>query len=335
MQATDHSPLDLANRNPSFHSLWGPDYGQQQGVFGINQGLTPHRAPTPTQPTTAILHGNCLDRLSELESESVHLLITDPPYFLDGLDDSWKKGKSEPISSGSVEGLPPGMKFDPKQGKALQRFIARVGRAVMPVLKPGAFAIWFSQPRLVHRMGVGLEDAGFEIRDVYAWHYTHRAQGKAFSMDHFVNQMKVPDEYKTEMLAKLGGRKPAQLRLQFESIILAQRPRNGTLVQNWLEHETGLADLSVLLNGLTPSTVMDVEKPPKAQYNGHLSVKPVRLLRHLISIFSAPGQTVLDPFLGSGTTAIAATQLNRSCIGIEVNSDYVKIAKRRLREETL
>ena len=335
MLKTDNSTSDATDRHPKFNLLWDGDTDQPQALFGVNQTTTVPKPTASVQPFTMLLQGDCLHRLREVKPESVHLLITDPPYFLDGLDDAWKKGVVEPRPTGAVEGLPPGMKFDPRQGKVLQRFIAKVGRAVMPTLKPGAFALWFSQPRLVHRMGVGLEDAGFEIRDVYAWHYTQRAQGKAFSMDHFVNQMKVPPETKAEMLAQLGGRKTAQLRPQFESIILAQRPGSGTLVRNWLEHETGLADLNVLLNGLTPSTVMDVEKPIKAQYNAHLSVKPVRLLRHLISIFSKPGQTVLDPFLGSGTTAVAAQQLDRSCIGIEINSEYIQTANRRLREETL
>ncbi len=56
-------------------------------------------------------------------------------------------------------------------------------------MKPGAFAVFFSQPRLSHRMAIGLEDAGFEIRDLCAWHFTHRAQFKAFTMDHFVHRM--------------------------------------------------------------------------------------------------------------------------------------------------
>lgn len=335
MLNNDQSLREATDGRAEFDLRWGGDADQSQALLGINRGLTVPHSSASVQPFTQLLVGDCIDRLREVERESVHFLATDPPYFLDGLDASWKKGSVDQQSTGAVEGLPPGMKFDPRQGKVLQRFIAQVGRLVMRTLKPGAFAIWFSQPRLAHRMGVGLEDAGFEVRDVYAWHYTQRAQGKAFSMDHFVHRMKVPTETKDEILTKLAGRKTAQLRPQFESIILAQRPFNGTLVRNWLDHETGLADLSVMLNGLTPSTVMDVEKPLKARYNEHLSVKPVRLMRHLISIFSKPGQTVLDPFLGSGTTAVAAQQLHRSCIGIEINPDYIEIAKRRLREETL
>ena len=295
-------------------------------------------APSYTAPTAQtfsdIKPGDCLDKLKEIDLESVHLVITDPPYFLDGLDTSWKKGGKDAIkTTGLVGGLPVGMKFDPRQGKALQQFIGQVAEAMLPVMKPGAFAVVFSQPRLAHRMAVGLEDAGFEIRDLLAWRYTKRAQFKAFSMDHFVDRMKISKGDKEKTKRILMGRKTPQLRPQFEAMILAQKPKQGTFAGNWMRHKTGLIDARATLDGTVPNTVMTVEKPTKSQYNGHLTVKPVKLIEHLINVFSVPGQVVLDPFLGSGTTAIAALNTERSCIGIEVNEDYIKIAENRLQEK--
>ncbi len=69
--------------------------------------------------------------MSELEPESIHLVITDPPYFLDGLDSNWKKGKDKAKrGTGVIGSLPVGMKFDPKQGIALQRFIKKVSETM-------------------------------------------------------------------------------------------------------------------------------------------------------------------------------------------------------------
>ena len=282
-----------------------------------------------------LMYGDCRDKLLGVEPESVHLVVTDPPYFLDGLDDEWKKGRADSVrGTGSVGGLPVGMKFDPKQGVALQHFIFDVGSKMMPVLAPGAFVIVFSQPRLAHRMAVGLEDAGFEIRDLLAWHFTRRAQFKAFSMDHFVDKMSIPTREKNQVKRKLRGRKTPQLRPQFEAIIMAQKPRIGTFVDNWLKYRTGLINAKASLDdGFAPNTVMTVEKPARGQYNGHLTVKPVRLIEHLIRLFSVTGQMVLDPFLGSGTTAVAADRTGRSCIGIEINKDYIAIAKNRIKME--
>lgn len=277
--------------------------------------------------------GDCLTLLPTLDAASVHLVITDPPYFLDGLDTGWRKGRGVCArATGTVGGLPVGMKFDPRQGRDLQAFIARAGTAALRTMKPGAFTIVFSQPRLAHRMAVGLEDAGFEIRDLYAWRFTRRAQFKAFAMDHFVDRMDRPAPDREAVKRQLRGRKTPQLRPQFEAMILAQKPREGTFVENWLAHETGLIDASATLDGTTPATIMTVEKPARARFNTHLTVKPLALIEHLIRLFSLPGQTVLDPFLGSGTTALAAVHTGRVCIGIEIEADYIAIAERRLRE---
>ena len=116
----------------------------------------------------------------------------------------------------------------------------------------------------------------------------------------------------------------------YEPIICAQKPREGRYVDNWLEHEVGLIDASQRLNGNVPSTVMEVEKPINEKWNTHPTTKPVKLCEHLIKVFSLPGQTVLDPFLGSGTTAVAAEKSGRTCMGIEINQEYADIAKRRL-----
>ena len=274
---------------------------------------------------------NCLDFLPTLDKDSVHLVITDPPYFLDGFDNNWKKGQLLiKEKTGVIGGLPVGMKFDPRQGIALQKFMTEVSNLMYPVMKPGAFAVVFSQPRLAHRMAIALENANFEIRDLYAWHFNRRSQPKAFSMNHFVRQMDKSDDEKKELIEKLQGRKTPQLRPQFEVMILAQKPRIGTFIENWMAHETGLIDIEASLDGKTPTTIMTVEKPSRSQIKGHLTVKPVRLIEHLIKLFSIPGQTVLDPFLGSGTTAVAAKKLGRLCIGIEINPEYVSIAKRRI-----
>jgi site-specific DNA-methyltransferase (adenine-specific) len=65
--------------------------------------------------------------------------------------------------------------------------------------------------------------------------------------------------------------------------------------------------------------------------NHHPTVKPLKLLSYLITLGSREGDLVLDPFVGSGTTYIAATQLHRACIGIELNPEYLEIAKARVK----
>ena len=261
------------------------------------------------------------------------MVLTDPPYFLDGLDGDWKKGNGGRRGTGSVGGLPVGMKFDTTQGRRLQEFMEPVASKLLCILKPGGFSLVFSAPRLMHRMAVAFEDAGFEIRDIYAWRFTKRAQFKAFSMDHFIAKRDdLTASAKKEILKKMSGRKTPQLRPQFEAILCAQKPREGTFVDNWIQHEIGLIDATETLKGKVPATVMTIEKDDKAKYNGHLTPKPLQICEHLIRLFTKSGQTVLDPFVGSGTTCVAAHRSGRHSIGIDINPEYIQIAKQRVEE---
>lgn len=63
----------------------------------------------------------------------------------------------------------------------------------------------------------------------------------------------------------------------------------------------------------------------------HPSTKPLSLMRDLVFLFSDPNETILDPFLGSGTTLVAAKSLGRNGIGIEIDEKYCEVAAERLR----
>ncbi len=67
----------------------------------------------------------------------------------------------------------------------------------------------------------------------------------------------------------------------------------------------------------------------------HHTQKPVQLMKKLLRVCSGDDSIVLDPFAGSGTTCVAAKQLGRKYIGIEINPDYCKIAEDRVRQEEL
>lgn len=283
----------------------------------------------------ALRTGDCREMLADFDEGSVHLVVTDPPYFLDRLDCSWNEQDIERSRKNAdvIGGLPVGMKFDREQARNLQTFLYPVAAQLLRVLKPGGFLLLFAAPRLCHRAAVAVEDAGFEIRDLFAWRFTKKAQFKAFTMDHFVKRRNsLTSQQQEKVLRALDGRRTPQLRPQFEAILCAQKPREGTFVDNWLTHRTGLIDVRHSLTGRVPETVMTVEKEVKDRFNGHLTPKPVTLCEHLIRIFSAEGQTVLDPFVGSGTTCLAAQRTQRASIGIDINPEYIEIARNRLKE---
>ncbi|MGQ4810502.1 Modification methylase HindIII [Candidatus Entotheonellaceae bacterium PAL068K] len=204
------------------------------GMFDdVLKNIVGDRSPETWIETAA---GDCRELLGKLDAGSVHFVVTDPPYFLDGLDSDWDDGRirDSQAKAGGVGGLPVGMKFDTRQGRAFQDFMQPVALELLRVLVPGGFFVCFSQPRLYHRLAVACEDAGFEIRELLAWHYTRKAQFKAFSQDHFVKRMKIPARDKRQIIKALHGCKTPQLRPQFEAMMLAQKPREGTCVDNWL-----------------------------------------------------------------------------------------------------
>lgn len=72
-----------------------------------------------------------------------------------------------------------------------------------------------------------------------------------------------------------------------------------------------------------------------AERTDHATQKPLKVMKWLVNHWSFPEQTILDPFMGSGTTLVAAKLLGRRAIGIEINEDYCRIAVERLRQGVL
>ena len=83
-----------------------------------------------------------------------------------------------------------------------------------------------------------------------------------------------------------------------------------------------------------PSNMISCSKVPQDKLV-HSCQKPVSLMAYLIENSTVPGETVLDPFLGSGSTAIAAIGNNRKFIGFEIDPKTYEIAIRRMREDAM
>jgi DNA modification methylase len=75
-------------------------------------------------------------------------------------------------------------------------------------------------------------------------------------------------------------------------------------------------------------------KKERGEGNNHPTVKPVSLIKYLVSLITPPDGVCLDPFMGSGTTAVACIKTNRKYIGFELLEEYCKIAEKRISETT-
>jgi DNA modification methylase len=91
----------------------------------------------------------------------------------------------------------------------------------------------------------------------------------------------------------------------------------------------------VFSNG-RPKSVIDAKRPSPSEDYGHPTCKPVGLIETLAnSVDDGSDGIILDPFMGSGTTGVAAKNLNRSFIGIELDDNYYNIATKRITKEQL
>ncbi|PXF50279.1 MAG: site-specific DNA-methyltransferase [Candidatus Methanophagaceae archaeon] len=302
-----------------------------------------------------ILCGDAEKILPEIEDCSIDLVLTDPPYFLDKMDNHWSHKTVSTLTDycRTVKSLPPVMKFDKEQGKRFYKWFLKISKELQRVLKPGGFFFSFSSPRLYHRMASAVDDAGFLIRDCFIWLYTQN-QPKAMSLNHFIEKLNCDGETKNELKERLNGWKTPQIKSCFEPIVLAQKECEKTFLNNILKHNVGLLNTSVKIGvgervgeGMFPANVVTTQeiseavdrcfllpkpsKDEKGVFNTHRTVKPLAICEHLIKLTTFSEEAVvLDPFVGSGTTAVAAKKLGRKFVGIDSNREYVEVALRRL-----
>ena len=297
-----------------------------------------------------IIHGDSVFELKKIQDNSIDVVVTDPPYFLDKLDSTWDRNKVHSENNMlTVTSLPSGMVFSREQGVNLYNWYLDISKEILRVLKPGGFFFSFSSPRLYHRMASAVDDAGFEIRDGFIWLYTQN-QVKAMSLNHVIKRMNITDSEKENLIKRLSGWKTPQIKSCFEPIVMGQKPKEKDFLNNIQTYEVGLFNTNAMIgenmypaNALSTEEISEVidrvfliAKPTKAEkgdYNDHKTVKPVSICEHLIRLTAfSKDAVVLDPFMGSGTTAVAAKKNKVHFIGIELNQSHIDIANKRLQE---
>lgn len=306
-----------------------------------------------------LLEGDALALLAKLPEDSLDSVVTDPPYGIGFHSEAW-----DGVDIRRAVGRD-GARLGP--GAAFAAWTSRWALACLRVLKPGGHLLAFGAPRRFHRLTVGIEDGGFEIRDVVLWLH---AQG-------------------TPKSHKLPGGLGTQLKPAYEPVLLARKPLEGTTRDNLAAWGAGALNTAAVHSGefwpaplaLThaagctqdrcsldcPASLVDRMRPdllpsrlcfcakankdereagcdelplrndllysrpsPRLRRNIHPTVKPLALMRWLVRLTVPPDGTVLDPFAGSGSTGIATVMERRTFLGLERRADYVDIACARL-----
>ena len=195
-------------------------------------------------------------------------------------------------------------------------------------MKKGASLFVFGARRTIHRAIVALEDAGFLLRDVLIW--------KKDSAHHRSQRLEIVLNRRgeTAFAEKWQGWRIGNLAPIYEPIAWLFKPYDHTITDNIIENEVGGMNVAAcLINGKSPTNVLEIDFRADEE-RVHEAQKPVALMEYLIRLTTIENQVVLDPFIGSGTTAIACHNLNRRFIGFEINESYYDDAIRRLETET-
>ena len=288
--------------------------------------------------------GDCREVMREIPSDYISACITDPPYNYEFIGHKWDDSevqrriervgtkdsktlvKNIPYGSGLAGGVRNERWYQRNRENILdyEKWCLEWGTELYRICKPGATVLVFNSTRTVARVQVALESAGFYARDIVVY---RRLSG-------------IPKGVNIEkQLEKKGYKNPelwhgwhSCLRNEWEAICVLQKPLVNNYLETLLEYGTGLFYTKDDLGGFQSNILENIPRKKSDEFNIHCTVKPLALMKKLIEIFvpRIEGSILLDPFAGSGTTLVAAKELNINYIGIEVVPNYVEIIKRRL-----
>lgn len=267
-----------------------------------------------------VLLGDCLEKLKTIQSESINLIYLDPPFFTQKKHTLKTRDNAKSYT------------FDDSWDCIIdyQQYI---------------------KDRLLecHRV---LKESGsiFLHCDKSASHYLRIALDEVFGMHNF--QSEIIWNYKRWSNSKVGLLNNHQniyfysktKQFKFNTIytdyspttnvdqILQERVRNENAKSVYKTDENGNVVTGKEKKGVPLSDVWHIPflNPKAKERTGYPTQKPILLLEQIIKIVTNEGDTVLDPFCGSGTTLVAANLLNRKFIGIDQSEDAIKLTKKRL-----
>lgn len=293
-----------------------------------------------------IILGDSIELVKQFSTDSIHAIISDIPYGI-GCDnwDILHNNTNTAYGGTSSAQLAAGKLFK-RRGKPLngwseadkripleyQEWCTSWASDWLRILKPGGSCFIFAGRRYAHRCIVAMEDVGFTFKDMLSWEKDTAPQ-RAQRLSAIYERRN--DEINEK---KWAGWRVANLRPLFEPILWFQKPykTGGTIATNVLENEVGAWNEQALQkynfqmgDNATLSNMLKVQIT-SADHGKHIAQKPLQLMELLISLVTIEGQVVLDPFMGSGTTCLAAQKLKRHYIGIDIDPQSVQVANERL-----
>lgn len=262
-----------------------------------------------------ILLGDCGEILKDFPDNSIDLIFTSPPYA-----DQRQR---------TYGGVSP--------DKYVDWFLPKT-KQFLRVLKPTGTFILNIKERVVNgerhtyviELILQMRKQGWLWTEEFIWHKKNSYPGKwpnrfRDNWERLIqfNKSKNFNMYQESVMIPVGDWAKDRLAKLSETDQIRDESKVGSgfgkNVSNWLGRDK-----------VYPTNV--IHMATECTNKNHSAVFPLELPKWFIKLFTKPGDIVLDPFIGSGTTALAALQLGRKYIGIDVNPEYIEISRKRVTE---
>lgn len=277
-----------------------------------------------------IYNEDCLEGMKRISDESIDCILTDPPY-------QYLKGQKLDIPFGE------------------NTFFNEVKR----VLKPGGFIVMFGRGTAFYRWNTMLADLGFTFKEEIVWdkrystspllplHRVHETVSLHCKGKGKINKVKVPylemKQYDIDaIVADVKRMKSILHNTSSLNAVLAYIEDNNKevncsegyapKVQHKMRYRSNrcVSVMQGIKDGMNEKSII---RQVRDHYNTiHPTQKPVRLLERLLNIVCDTNTLVLDPFMGSGSTAVACINTGRNYIGFEIDKEYYNKACERIED---
>lgn len=245
-----------------------------------------------------LIHGDSLKELKKIKSGSIDFIFSDPPYFLSNNGISCQNGRMVSVNKG---------KWDKSNGflenvKFHHEWINECKR----ILKPNGSIAISGTYHSIYQCGYILQELGFKIINDITWFKPNGAPClacKNFTASH-------------------------------ETIIIASSSDKSKHTFNYAEMKNwNVNNDSINHQGKQMRSVWSIPLTPQSEktHGKHPTQKPLELLKRIITAMTNEGDSVLDPFVGSGTTGVVCKMLKRNFIGIEMEKKYINLSNKRIK----
>jgi modification methylase len=250
---------------------------------------------TSRLPIDTVLMGDCIDHMNSLPAGSIDLIFADPPYNL-----QLENGLTRPDQS-KVDAVDDDWdKFD--SFAHYDEFTRAWMAAARRLLKPDG-AMWvIGSYHNIFRVGTALQDLGFWMMNDIVWR-------KANPMPNF---------------------RGTRFTNAHETLIWAAKSQKSRVTFNYEAMKLANDDTQMRSDWLFPICTGSERLKGEDDNKLHPTQKPEALLFRILNATTKPGDIVLDPFFGTGTTGAVARKLGRHFIGIDREENYIKGARERI-----